>query len=455
MTAIWFVGFSLVWTGLLAAGAHLLCRGIVPPRFAHNVWRGAAGMAFLPWFIAAAYTFVPQMTETTIPDLPYLSTATDVLSNTPVVQSAASNAVDGNLGTLFWTLVLGGWAIRMGLIALSQVRLQRLKRQAEPADHLSTTRWSKALGLSRAPEVHLIDCGSPFLAGIRKPVVFLPKALDRTREADIVFAHECTHMARGDLIARPFERLVADVFWFSPFAWMMRRQLDYWREAACDERASALIGDTVAYARALTHTARAIRPTPAGLPVAAFILPRRSTLKLRLNQLLQSSEYKPRRLAALAAVVTGLIIAPLSLAQVEFQNATYTHAIVVHPNARLTSAYGERKDPISKTGKFHYGVDIGAEYYTPIYAPGPGKVITAKFKDGYGKTVDIKFEDGTKMRFSQLAEYYVSVGDEVCAGDKIGKMGKSGRATGPHLHLEVWKDGDSVDPASVKGLTLF
>lgn len=455
MTALWFVGFTLAWTGPLAAGAHLLCRGIVPPRFAHNVWRGAAGLAFLPWLITAAYTFIPQMSDSTIPDLPYLSTATDVLSNTPVVQTAASNAVDGNLGTIFWTILLGGWAIRLGLISLSQLRLQRLKRRAETTSHLSTARWAKALGLSKIPEVHLINCGSPFLAGIRNPVVYLPKALDRTNEADIVFAHECTHMARGDLIARPFERLVADVFWFSPFSWIMRRQLDYWREAACDEQASALTGDTVAYARALTHTARAIRPTPVDLPVAAFILPRRSTLKLRLNQLLGTSEHKPRRLAAFAAVLAGLIIAPLSLAQASFQNATYTHAIVMHPNARVTSAYGQRKDPMSKAEKFHYGIDIGAEKYTPIYSPGTGKVITAKYKDGYGKTVDIKFEDGTKMRFSQLAEHFVEAGDEVCAGDKIGKMGKTGRATGPHLHLEVWQDGDSVDPASVRGLTLF
>ncbi|MEO0550296.1 MAG: peptidoglycan DD-metalloendopeptidase family protein [Pseudomonadota bacterium] len=455
MTALWFVGFSLVWTGLLAAGSYALCHGKVPPRFAHNVWRGAVALAVLPWLMAAVYALVPQVSETTIPDLPYLSSASDALSNTALVQTAVNSATDGSFGVYFWTILIAGWSVRLGLVALSQFRLQRLKWQAKPAPHHSTQRWAKALALTKAPAVHLIESGSPFLAGIRNPVIYLPKALDRSEEADIIFAHECTHMARGDLILRPFERLVADLFWFSPFAWLMRRQLDYWREAACDDQASALTGDTVAYARALTRAARVLRPAPAGLPVAAFILPRRSTLKLRLNQLLAEVPYKPRRFAALSAFVSALIVAPLALAQANFGEPAYTHAIIMHPNARVTSDYGQRLDPISKTEKFHYGIDIGAEKYTPIYSPGTGEVITATYKEGHGKTVDIKFEDGTKMRFSQLAEYYVKVGDEICAGEKIGKMGKSGRATGPHLHLEVWQDGDSVDPKSVRGLTLF
>ncbi len=458
MSALWFIGFSLVWTALLAGGAHVLSRDPVPARFAHNLWRGAAALAALPWVIAGLSAVLPTPLAAPIPDMPYLSTAAETLSNAPALHAATEAASSRAFGLFLWIALIAGWLLRLGLNILSQVRLQNIKRAAVPAPQLSAAPWARRLGLPVTPAVSLIAHGSPFLAGIRQRTIYLPEAVADPANANIIFAHECTHLARGDLATRPFERLIADLFWFSPFAWMMRRQLDYWREAACDEQTASLTGDSVAYARVLATTARLTRPAPRlDLPVAAFILPRKETLKKRLTQLLEQDSQKPPRRLAIIALLGGLILAPMSLAQSLSlaDRGLFSHTVIIHAEARVAAGFGNHVYPEKDKHYWHSGVDIRAPQYTPIHAPADATVVTAKYKHEYGKMVDLLFEDGRKMRFAQMSHMRVEKGDKVKAGDIIGKVGMSGRASEPHLHLEVYQDGEHQDPETVKGLTLL
>ena len=425
MSAVWFIAFSLLWTGLLAGGARFLSREPVPARFAHTIWRGAAALSFLPWIIAAGYALLPTPMATPIPDLPYIGGAADALSSYPVVQAANESAATPIIGLILLAGLIAGWGVRMGLNILCQIRLQNIKKLAAPHPYVGAGIWAAKLGLSHTPATARIPHGSPFLAGIRERTIYLPEAITNQADADIILAHECTHVARGDLITRPFERLVADVFWFSPFAWMMRRELDYWREAATDEQTAALTGDSVAYARALANTARVTRPIPQHtLPVAAFILPRNETLKKRLTQLLERDARKPRQRIAVLALLAGLVMAPLSLAQVSSvtSSSIFTHPILA-TSSKITAPFGEVYYEWENAKKFHYGVDLGAKIQTPIHAPADAKVLWAGKKSGYGYTVDILFEDGRKMRFSSLHKYKVKEGQKLKAGDEIGLVG--------------------------------
>ena len=455
MSPLWFVGFSLVWTGLLCGTAHLLCRDPVPARFAHTVWRGAAVFAVLPWALVGIFLFLPELWDTPIPDLPYVESAATVLSETLPIETVTDSPTLTWVSTLLGIALLLGWAARLTMNLICQVRLQRIKASATHEARLVASHWSEKLGLSEAPKIARISNGSPFLAGIRQRRIYLPTAISTQADADIIMAHECTHIARGDLQTRPFERLIADIFWFSPFAWIMRRQLDYWREAACDEQTAELTGDGVAYARSLAHTARLVRPQPTRtLPVAAFILPQPQTLKRRLNQLLGHRPEQPRRGLAILAVVFGLVLAPLALAQsASFSGSTlYTHALL--HSGKISSPYGDIVDPFSNQRSWHAGVDIKAKLGAPIYAPAAGKIIYTGKKDGYGYTVDMKLEDGTKLRFAQLQKMAVKKGDWVEGGKMVGKVGSSGRSTGAHLHFEVWRDDKMWDPEKESGLIL-
>ncbi|RMH40722.1 MAG: peptidase M23 [Deltaproteobacteria bacterium] len=114
--------------------------------------------------------------------------------------------------------------------------------------------------------------------------------------------------------------------------------------------------------------------------------------------------------------------------------------------APLSSTFGERVDPIEGDRRFHAGVDLAAPEGTPVVAAGAGTVVRAGPAGGYGNLVVVDHGGGVHTRYAHLSDIAVQVGDRVAAGARIGAVGATGRATGPHLHFEVRRDGRPVDP---------
>ncbi len=115
-------------------------------------------------------------------------------------------------------------------------------------------------------------------------------------------------------------------------------------------------------------------------------------------------------------------------------------------NYSSTSNYGPRMDPFKRRMAFHSGLDMAAGYNTPVYAPAAGTVIYAENRGPYGRMIEIDHGNGFRTRYAHLNRINVSVGQEVNFQDLIGKVGSSGRSTGPHLHYEVWFDDQLRDP---------
>jgi murein DD-endopeptidase MepM/ murein hydrolase activator NlpD len=115
----------------------------------------------------------------------------------------------------------------------------------------------------------------------------------------------------------------------------------------------------------------------------------------------------------------------------------------------LTSPFGWRRDPVSGAMKFHKGVDLAMPVGDDVPAARAGDVISAGELAGYGNTVVIRHDDTTFTRYAHLSEVLVKPGDVVAAGQTIARSGATGKATGPHLHFEVLRDGRSVDPYGV------
>lgn len=97
-------------------------------------------------------------------------------------------------------------------------------------------------------------------------------------------------------------------------------------------------------------------------------------------------------------------------------------------------------------GNTHTGIDLAALNGTKIYASADGKVILSKYDNGYGNRVIIEHSNGLLTSYSQCSELLVKEGDTVKAGDLIAKVGSTGNSTGSHLHFEVLKDGNWVNP---------
>lgn len=116
------------------------------------------------------------------------------------------------------------------------------------------------------------------------------------------------------------------------------------------------------------------------------------------------------------------------------------------PPEGVSSGFGARVDPILGTPAFHPGLDLVAAYGTPIHATGDGIVVFAGRDGGYGNMVEIDHGNGLKTRYGHMSAILVKKGDVVREGAVIGKVGSTGRSTGPHLHYEVRVDGRPVDP---------
>lgn len=120
----------------------------------------------------------------------------------------------------------------------------------------------------------------------------------------------------------------------------------------------------------------------------------------------------------------------------------------------ITSPFGWRIHPITGASRFHSGIDIADDYYTPVVASAPGVVTHAGWIDGYGNAVIIEHEGGWSTLYGHFAEIHVMAGQTVSAGHLIGGQGSTGNSTGPHCHFEIRDpSGTPVDPASMPTLT--
>lgn len=119
----------------------------------------------------------------------------------------------------------------------------------------------------------------------------------------------------------------------------------------------------------------------------------------------------------------------------------------------ITSVFGSRLHPILGTERDHQGLDLGAKAGQSVMASARGVVVRAGWAGGHGNQVVLQHEGNVTTRYSHLSRILVTVGEEVQQGDEVGEAGKTGLATGVHLHFELWRDGEPVDPLDEMGPT--
>ncbi|MGD0308295.1 MAG: peptidoglycan DD-metalloendopeptidase family protein [Acidobacteriota bacterium] len=119
--------------------------------------------------------------------------------------------------------------------------------------------------------------------------------------------------------------------------------------------------------------------------------------------------------------------------------------------APLSSGFGIRRDPITHEMQFHHGVDIAAPQGTRIHAAAAGSVVFSGYQNGYGNTVVVQHQDGFETRYAHMGTLLVNAGDSIQASQVLGTVGSTGRSTGAHLHFEISRNGDQIDPKALLG----
>ncbi len=115
-------------------------------------------------------------------------------------------------------------------------------------------------------------------------------------------------------------------------------------------------------------------------------------------------------------------------------------------DGRVSSRFGHRSDPFTGEHRSHHGVDIAAAEGAPIQAVRAGTVTFAGEQGGYGNVVILDHGDGLETRYAHCKALNVEAGQRVHAGGVVATVGSTGRSTGPHLHFEVRRDDEPVDP---------
>jgi len=145
---------------------------------------------------------------------------------------------------------------------------------------------------------------------------------------------------------------------------------------------------------------------------------------------------------------TGAIDTMLSLNELANVVRAMTAIPLVEPvpGAELSSGFGGRSDPFTEALAFHSGIDLSGEKGSDVHVTAPGVVVFAGPRGAYGNTVEVDHGYGIRTRYGHLSKIMVVAGTKLDKGAIVGKMGSTGRSTGPHVHYEVWYDDAVRDP---------
>jgi len=383
--------------------------------------------------------------------------------------STAAGAVAPKTTTVWQQMLFCAWLIGIGLLSAARFhRHRRFRRLMTIAREVRTpivlgllARWRHRHGIRRRVRV-LSTTGrfSPFAAGVFRPMVVLPDAVLRDqRLLEAALAHELAHVARWDSLWLGLQRLVETVYFFHPIVWISGHRIDHERERDCDARVLELgtIPRSV-YARSLLDV------MIMGLePVHAPALSQKRRLAGRIESVLAGRGSHHGILHATLVALVALFVLPLAAvsdprsadrvptpAAEPAVTSIPTPLADPLPDGRLTWGWGPGRDPFAGHQVHHRGIDLAAPAGTVIRSPADGmvRVATEKWEPspGSGAVLVLDHGDGLSSFFAHLQSVDVEPGQKVARGAAVAKVGSSGRSTGPHLHFEVWQDGEPVDP---------
>ncbi len=288
-------------------------------------------------------------------------------------------------------------------------------------------------------------------------------------ERDVILAHERSHIALKhsyDLLAA---NLCCAVQWFNPTAWMLREDLKEIHEFEADRTVIQSGHNARQYQLLL------IKKAIGSKSYSTTNSLNHSTLKNRITMMLKRKS-SVKSLAKLLYIVplVGLSLVAFSrtVTVTEYLETKSQDKVTQNPQNdqipnfkfklvggdkstengrevdvyRVAGDFGERTHPTTGKLALHTGIDFALKEGTPVYAVANGVVKSAKQDGGKGNSIVVEHIGGYESEYSHLSKMSVKEGDAVKVEQQIGEVGKTGLATGTHLHLEIRKDGTPVDP---------
>ena len=368
----------------------------------------------------------------------------------------------------------------VGFLAAAAVQIRRLHAvqrvlsggtPARDPDVLAECEnWRRRLRVRRRVIVITSETSlTPFTVGVFRPVIFLPQAVVMNRLClEAAVAHEMAHVARLDAVWLRLQQLVQTVYFFNPLVWFAGARFDDAREQLCDE--TVVAADRLAARDYVGGLLDVLRLELQGIGAPAMTTTRKGRIGVRIRNIFEREGGSQPKVGAavLLAAAVGVFLLPFgsagadsptapAAAMAEHHSSASTPGEPVRlsnplPEGRVTWGWGPgHLDPFTHKKVSHTGIDLAAPTGTRVVAPANGVVRVATENYGVspaaGTVILIDHANGLSTFFAHLHSLEVVEGQRVERGAVVGTVGSTGKSTGPHLHFEVRRDGESADPA--------
>jgi len=268
--------------------------------------------------------------------------------------------------------------------------------------------------------------------------IFIPAGYPADADLDNILAHESVHVRQ----LHSLDLILAEIFhiicWFNPLVILFKRSLKSVHEFLADESVISSKSSAADYLHLLVSSAE--NSCISGI-TNHF---KSSTIKNRVIMITKNRTPRLRKLTYLLVFpVVALLIQSFTT------DTLQNNPPEIRPvkGGKISSAFNIlRKTPYNKEATRHTGIDISVPDGTPVVSPADGVVLKAEKMENWGNLILIKHDDVYETYYAHLKDISVKPGDHVTEGQEIGHAGSTGLSTGPHLHYEVIKNGERVNP---------
>ncbi len=268
--------------------------------------------------------------------------------------------------------------------------------------------------------------------------IFIPEGFDGLEGYSLILEHEKVHVHQRHSLDLLVMELLSVAFWYNPFVFLIKRSLKSLHEFSADHEVIKNISTVPEYLSLLVSGTEISCLTGITHHFKSLIIKKRITMISKIK----TPSYR-KYLYLLTLPLVALMIQAIS------PGSTNNNPPSIRPvkDGEITSAFGvERKTPFVKEKTRHTGVDIKAPIGTDIISPAAGVVLEADQDKDWGFKILIKHDEHFQTFYAHMEDVTVKKGDQVRKGQIIGHVGSTGLSTGPHLHYEVIKDGQRVNP---------
>ncbi len=463
---ITYLSLSLTLSGVLALSALALSAfKRVAPALRLALLYSFLLKSLLPWGLIdiSSPITLPQLsaffTKTAAEALP--APSPDLSSN--FRSERVNEAKLHHYGSMLEQGLLIAWvAIAASLVVAALIRLALLRRAVGRSLRLGrfTTVAARTDGVPPVRVVVMDRIRSPLLFRRHGWVVLVPQFFSFLSQTDqrVVIAHEMAHIDRLDFVKYLCLGFIRLLFFFSPFVKIIIGLIVDQEEKAADRRAMNSLGlSPGAYGRAIVNfCARASEGRYLIPAFAAYAKSAKRRLRMRLIGLFDRTT--PNKVAVIASgalLAVVLLVSPIaaepgpSVAAPESVKAM-TELVLIRPfeGGWISLPFGLNINPFTQKEFFHNGIDIAWKIGTPIKAAASG-VVSETGNDERGNYIVIAHGDELASLYWHLDSIAIQAGQAVEAGEQIGCLGNTGLSTGPHLHFELRRAGEAIDPRTV------